>query len=243
MPDAASPNARYLVRLAQGKLAPLVECFWYFEGTAAPRLERLLPSCSSQLLVNLDLDRLRWHEGPDAGTPRVMRGAGFSGCQLAPLAIDVAEQTCMVGAKFKPGGAAAFLGVPAGEITNQHVGLDELWPRGQGLRARLLELRSEPARLLQELERFLLGRFDRDAVADAGLDWATQALARGARVSRVVRQLGVTPRRFIAKFEQRAGLKPKAFQRVARFQHALSLAPSQGWAEVAAPPAMPIKLI
>lgn len=82
-------NANYFVRPARGKLAPFVECFWYFEGSAAPRLETLLPSCSCQLLVNLDVDRLSWYEG--GSTPRAIRGAGFSGCQTAAFAVDVAQ--------------------------------------------------------------------------------------------------------------------------------------------------------
>jgi AraC-like DNA-binding protein len=187
-----------------------------------------------QLLVNLAGDRLRWYEGKAAPTPHSTARTAFHGCYVSSFAIDVAEQRAIAGVVFKPGGSAPFLSVPAHELLGSHVALAELWRDGDDLPDQLRKLQSSPEALLARLEVVLASRLDPSAVADAGMTWAVDSLARGARVGAVVERLGTSPHTFIARFERTVGLKPKLFERIARFQRALRVGRNGDWARAAA---------
>jgi len=45
--------------------------------------------------------------------------------------IDTAEQECVAGVAFRPGGAAAFFTVPAHELRDADTPLEFLWDRGR----------------------------------------------------------------------------------------------------------------
>ncbi len=51
----------------------------------------------------------------------------ISGAPSKFLVIDALPQSSMIGVHFKPGGAAAFLGMPADELAGQVVELDAVW--------------------------------------------------------------------------------------------------------------------
>ena len=50
-----------------------------------------------------------------------------SGAYRAPFVIDTREHAAIVGVHFRPAGAAAFFGVPPGELSDTHVDLASLW--------------------------------------------------------------------------------------------------------------------
>jgi AraC-like DNA-binding protein len=215
------------------QLSRYVEQYWYFEGTSAPLLERVLPTSAMQLLVNLDGERLHRYSGPAYGTRSTSSAAAWSGCQCEHFAIDVGEQRRIAGVRFRPGGAAAFLPLPASELLNEHVAVDEVRPAARELRERLLEA-TPPSGVLSALERWLEGQLDEDAGMDAGLRWGIAALERGEQVATVVRRLGSSPRSFIAAFESKVGLKPKTFARLARLQRVIAAGQRGNWAAAAA---------
>lgn len=157
----------YLARIPSARLAPFVESMWYFASASASVLESVVPDGTMQLLVNLDADRLRWYTGAGYAAARSVEGAALSGCQPTHFAIDVGEQRKMVGVKFKPGGAAPFLKVPAHELCALHVPLADLWAGGSEVREQLLEHSTrwrppggvssrEPGQLIPEPPCFLL---------------------------------------------------------------------------------------
>lgn len=225
----------YLARIPSARLAPFVDSMWYFASASASVLESVVPDGTMQLLVNLDADRLRWYTGAGYAAARSVEGAALSGCQPTHFAIDVGEQRKMVGVKFKPGGAAPFLKVPAHELCALNVPLADLWAGGSEVREQLLEHSGSPHQALATLERLLLARLDEEhAPAHPAVLWAIEELKRGAAVGALVSQLGWTPHRFIRHFEACVGLKPKVFQRISRFQRALTLGREGDWAGVAA---------
>lgn len=228
---------RIYTRKPAGALAPFVESIWYFtcDGFAHER-ERILPSGSMQLLVNLDEDEIRTYHGPAYATVERVSGAALSGTYRGHFAIDTAEQRSIAGVAFRSGGAYPFFRPPADEVAGAHLGLDDLWGRdGLTLRDRLLDARS-PEAILDRLESVLLERAVRPLDLDGALDFAVNAFDRGASVAAVLARIGGSSRRFLREFAERVGLTPKRFERVRRFRHvldAIEVGRPVSWARIA----------
>ncbi len=202
-------------------LRPFVEGLWHFTGDLAHAHERILPTGSMQLLVNLYEDELRTYEGEGFARAQRIRGAALSGAYARPFGIDTREQRHIVGVSFRPGGAAPFFAAPPGALRDDHVELDRLWDRdGAVLRERLLGAAS-PEAALDTVEAVLLERIVRPLEVDKLVEFSVAALERGVPVARITEHLGVTPRRFIAHFQGAVGLTPKRFGRVRRFGRVL----------------------
>jgi AraC-like DNA-binding protein len=214
------------------RLAPFVECLWHFAGELPHARERILPTGTMQLLVNLDADELRTYHGDGLATMHRLRGTAISGAHARPFAVDTAEQRAVVGAAFTPGGASAFFAAPATELRDLHVELAELWRDGADLRDRLLEAR-HPAAMLEVLEAMLVAHLIKPA--DPMIDAACRALDRGIAVATIVDRAGMPRARFARRFAAGVGLSPKRFMRVRRLGHVLACAErSESWAEIAA---------
>lgn len=206
---------------ASPALRPFIATLWYFAGDFAHARERILPTGSMQLLVNLYEDELRTYEGEDLSRVCRMRGSAISGTYARPFGIDTDEQRRVVGVAFRPGGAAPFFTEPADALGGQHVELERLWGRdGALLRERLLEAPT-PADALRTLEAVLLARVGRSLELDKLVDFALSALDRDVPVGPLTSRLGMTPKRFIRHFERVVGLTPKRYARVRRFGRVL----------------------
>jgi AraC-like DNA-binding protein len=206
---------------ASSALRPFVEWLWHFTGDFGHARERILPTGTMQLLVNLYEDELRIYQGEDLARVERMRGAAISGSYARAFGIDTLEQRCIVGVAFRPGGAAAFFREPADVLGDAHTELERLWGRdGANLRERLLEAPS-PTAMLRTLERVLLSRLARPLELDKLVDFALAALDREVPVGAITERLGLTPRRFIQHFREVVGLTPKRYARVRRFGRVL----------------------
>jgi AraC-like DNA-binding protein len=152
--------------------------------------------------------------------------------------IDTAEQQHVIGVSFKPGGAAAFVKVPAYETCDADVGLDNVWGRdGSTLRERLLEAETPDAKLAA-MERSLARAFRgvplHGAVAFA-LD-RFRSRPTHARIAAVTDAIGLSPKRFIERFKAEVGLTPKRYCRVLRLQQVIRRAHARhviNWTELA----------
>ncbi len=225
------------MRTPSPALAEFVESLWWFTGELAHARERIVPDGAMGLLVNLDEDELRSYHGDELASVERVTGAALCGAWGHSFGIDTAEQRCIAGVSFKPGGAAPFFHAPASETAEQHVALEALWGRGaRSVRERLLEAES-PEAALETLESLLLSHLARPLAPDPALRFAVAALERGAAVGAVQERLGLAPKRFIARFRNGVGLTPKRFARVRRFQRVLESLPPDGrvdWCDVAA---------
>jgi len=210
-------------------LAPFVECLWCSTGVVrgrAPR-ERVLPTGLADLVffAGAPLRVLDASEGAQSFGRAVLSGAGST-----YFVRDTSQPGSALGAHFRPGGAAALLGLDAGELRDRHVELEALWGgAARELHERLLAPPTPHARLagLQaELER----RAARASPPSAR--WPAIALSlrelerdpRAADVERAWRASGFSRRHFSALFERVVGLTPKRFARVRRFHAVLQKA-------------------
>jgi AraC-like DNA-binding protein len=213
-----------------------IDSLWLLEDAPAHARERILPSGTLELVINLREDEFRIYDPSGPGDYRRFSGAMVSGAYGEGFVIDAAQHACVLGVHFKPGGAFPFLGMPAGEIADAHVDLEMLWgQRAVELRERLCAAQSAPGRfrLLEEaLTVHLLPRAHHAAVPAALAAFERTA----SRVRDVARLVGLSQRRFIQVFTAEVGMTPKRFHRVRRFQRARALAlrsPGPDWARLA----------
>ena len=208
--------------------APLdayVECLWWSRRDQAEDSgEHMLPSGSAQLILTL-------HEAPiicrpNAASPRstVWSRGIVHGPQWSYYQSGVKPPGVVVGVAFRPGGAGAILGVPITELTDRHIPIDALWgARGNGLREQLLAAGS-PTELFRVLERELTARLERPLLIHPAIAQALAAHTNGwthSRVADIQRDIGYSPKHFIALFRAAVGLTPKHYYRVKRFNAVL----------------------
>lgn len=203
-------------------LSDFVELLWLYDGPPRPHAkERILPDGSMELIVNLREDQVRVYNPGDIHHCETRRGSAIAGPHSRFFVIDTAEQISVAGVHFKPGGAFPFFGLPAEELRDAHVSLEDLWAVAAGdLREQLLAARSARDKF-QVLERCLLmqalGTLDRDPA----VVFALREFSRSRTVASVTGQIGFSARRFIRIFSEEVGLTPKLYCRVRRFQRVL----------------------
>jgi AraC-like DNA-binding protein len=224
---------RYLTHRPSAPLGEHVEYFWALTDAPGHMRERIVPSGTIELVINLHADEFRIV----AGNERRFRGAMASGCYSRAFEIDTRAHTRVLGVHFKPGGAARLLGVPAGALADAHVGLDDLWGRSATeLRERLCAAPTSRQRF-DLLEQSLIARLPDRPYRRAAVSVALIELDQpNIEVGQVCRALGLSRRRFIEIFSEDVGMPPKRYSMVRRFQRALAVAlrsPSAAWAQIA----------
>lgn len=214
-------------RLPSPPLCPFVSLLWASGdsdqvATAPAERERVLPTGCMHLVFRVSSDPLRLFDDAtgaaayDAGHAIV--GGARSSCYVRGVSIG----SCSVGAMLRPGAALPLFGVSAGELSERHTRLDELWGSdAAAVRERLLALPSLQAQL-DYFEAVLLQRMPRVRGLHPAIAEALERLSEGADVRGIVDDSGYSHRHFIALFEGTVGLTPKRYARVLRFRTALA---------------------
>jgi len=122
-------------------LSGFVDNFWLYEDYEAKHVnERILPTGTIELVINLRENELRIYDAEQTNRCSRFSGAIVSGAYGKGFISDSAEEAFIMGVHFRPGGAFPFLGVPAGELADTHVDLETLWGSSAiRLRERLCE--------------------------------------------------------------------------------------------------------
>jgi AraC-like DNA-binding protein len=226
---------RYLAHQPSSPLREHVEHIWTLSDAPGHARERIVPSGTIELVINVHEDAFRIFN-PFAGRERTFRGTIVSGCYSRAFEIDTRAHAHIVGVHFKPGGAARLLGVPPGTLANEHVGLDDLWGRSAlELRERLCAAHGSRHRV-DLLEQMLTARLAGRARHRPSVAVAVAELDRpGVEVGEVARLVGLSRRRFIEIFTEDVGMTPKRYSVVRRFQRALALAQRRpmSWSRIA----------
>ncbi|MGX9791996.1 DUF6597 domain-containing transcriptional factor [Mycobacterium sp. MMS18-G62] len=205
-------------------LAGLVEYMWALRDAPAHSTERIVPSGTLELVVNLHEDALRIYD-TTARSWRRYSGVVVSGAYRRFFVIDTRDHASIVGVHFRPGGAWAFLGVAPGELADRHVDLAMLWGRpALELRERLCAAPTTAERFTL-LERELCSRLAGRRPGHPAVPFALGQLARpGVTVGEVAAEVHLSRRRFIEVFTNEVGMTPKRLSRVFRFQTVCELA-------------------
>src|SRR5262245_38633389 len=216
-----------------------IDRFWLFSDTPPHPRERILPSGSVQLVINLTGDEIRIFESSDSDRPRRYSGAAVAGPYSNFFQIDPLVHASIIGVLFRPGRAVRVLGVPVSDLADAHVDVESVWGRTAALLRERLCTAATPARRFAVLEEVLLGRLRQappwHGAIPVALDAFEQANA-AVKVRDLARRVGLSQRRFIQLFTAEVGLTPKLYGRVRRFQRARELvrrATEPDWAAVA----------
>lgn len=222
----------YLSYTPHAPLNEFVERMWLVRGGQSPRKERILPSGTVELVINLCDDRVQIDRTAECARARSYAGAVVSGTYTGAFIIDATQHAAMMGVHFRPGGAFVVLGIPSAEFADAHVDLAALW--GDAAARELREcLCAAPThhRRFQYLEEVLTGglssRRRLHSIVPLALECFTPT-GLGASVRDVVRRSGLSHRRFLTIFTDEVGLAPKLFSRILRFQHVRALAQTTG---------------
>ena len=190
-----------------------------------------------ELVINLHDDRIPLFDPHSRSQIGSTNGAMLCGAHSQGFIINNDRQIAMMGVHFKPGGSAPLFALPAGELHNQRISLDEIWhSRATELRDRLLAAPTWAARFLV-LEKFLLMVMQPPDRYNA-IDFALREFVRSPTltVSEVTDKIGFSTRYFNQLFRNRVGLTPKLFCRIRRLQQVLDLLAGKervDWADIA----------
>ena len=214
-------------RVPASPLDSFIESIWVYQNDPrAHALERILPTGTAQLIVNLKEDQTRLYDPEPPYRCVSTSGSVLSGMQTRFQVIDTSEQEYVAGVSFNPGGTVPLFRVPAHEASDADVPLESLWGtrRTATLRERLLESRTIDA-ALDALEAVLQEMWRPPGLHPA----VVHALAVFDRrpsttsIARVTDTIGLSAKRFIERFKREVGVTPKRYCRIRRFQRVLRL--------------------
>ena len=103
----------YLTYAPGPPISEFVDYFWLFEGGQTARKERIVPSGTIELVINLHDDEVRIYDREQPEKQKRFSGAVLSGTYSSIFVIDAMQHESMLGVHFKPGGAFPFLGALA----------------------------------------------------------------------------------------------------------------------------------
>src|SRR5919199_831612 len=195
-----------------GRPAAHVACVWTRDPEPAAGTRRILPDACVDVV---------WVEGD-----RLAVAGPATGPVLAALPAGARA----AGVRFRVGAAGSALGVPARELRDMNVPLEELWgARAADRAAARLERAATPAAAAAELAAGVVARLppagDLDSLVRAA---AIKAATPRTAVERLAFDLGLGERQLRRRFDGAVGYGPKTLQRVLRFQRFLTLARDAG---------------
>jgi AraC-like DNA-binding protein len=219
-----SAPASYREYTPSEKLRPFVECLWTRdsvvvreptgEGPAIQPIQPIQPV--HRVLPDGCIDVVLGFSG-QADEPE---SAMAVGTMTRALVLDAASSPeCFVGVRFRPGKASAFLTVPANELTDLRVPLDELWLDAAEVRD-TLAVSADAMERVRALERVLAARVSpHEVAAHHDVDEAIRRIVEAGGslgITRLAPALGVTRQHLARRFSQLVGVSPKTFARVVR---------------------------
>ena len=212
-------RVEYVSRVPRPPLGGLINDLYYLEGDPPYATLTLPPMPSAVLILNLGAP---FRIGDDAGEYA-------DGCALTmstrALAFGYPRETRSVGVHFKPWGLAPFLPMPAAELRDRPVTVEQVWGRRATAELRdRLATAAGPHEMLTLLEGELLRRLRE--TAGLGLVRHTSsviaATAGAVTIGRLSTAAGVSSTHLAQRFKELVGVTPKRLARTYRFAAAVS---------------------
>jgi len=206
-------------------LSQFVENIWFVAGNHPEHTrEKLLPDGAIELIIDLDPVPKKLFDDEHSDRFRSCKKAWISGERTRYIIIG-SGNTCMIGIRFRPGGAYPFFNFPISELNDSVIDLDLILGRlVDEIRDQLLEANSPEARF-QLLESFLLNHVHRSLEANRLITFAVQQLQQSPQflaIRDLANTIGITQKHLISQFEKVVGLRPKTFARISKFQKVLT---------------------
>jgi AraC-like DNA-binding protein len=200
----------YRERLPRAELGRYVSCVWVQRvapGSPAHAF-RAAPSGSAEIACELGA------------------AAKVVGPQTRPTVGELGPDTTAVGVRFRPGTATALLGLPASELVDVAVDLEDVWGRSAVALAERLAAAQTAEAAAATLELELYDRLAEASPPDAIAAEAARLLHRGGMsdVGWLASSLYISERQLRRRCEAAIGVTPKVLHRILRFQRFLALA-------------------
>jgi methylphosphotriester-DNA--protein-cysteine methyltransferase len=215
------PTTTTFLTADPGDLSPWVRSIWYSTGELDLPRERVLPTATTELVVNLSAPM----QLVDGIGPETIVGTSVTGLLTQPITLEHPEVHAAVGMRLTPTGLRVVLGVPAAVVRGLVVDLEDLLEDTvDELAERCADART-PKRCLSVVLAWVRGRVVRFAgTADAV---AARAAARidashgDVSMADLQARSGYGATRFHQRFVDEFGVTPKQFARLVRFDTAL----------------------
>jgi AraC-like DNA-binding protein len=225
----------YIERTPSAPLCDCIRMLWYTRARGVlHQRERILPSGSVQIIVNLARDFI-W-DCPEGQPERILAPSLVVGARSQYEIVDTSDMADLIGVVFHPGGFAPFASEAAHTFSNRNIGLEDLWGTKSRTLRDLLREAPTPQAKLDALESFLINSNPSRRGRHTVVSHALQRFARFATVSEVAEDTGWSQRRFSQVFREEVGFSPKIWCRIQRFQRAvrqLHSGADVAWAELA----------
>lgn len=227
----------YVSVVPRPPLDGLIDDLYFLEGAPPyPRLT-LPPMPGSFLIINLG-DPFRIRAGEETAASDYADGCVISTPTRA-IEFGYPPSTRSVGVHFTAWGLAPFLTMPAEELCDRPMTIEQVWGRDTAIELRKrLDAAAEPPAMLEILEHELTQR-RRDI---PGLDLVRDAASaiidtQGAvPIGELAAAFGVSSTHLTQRFKEIVGVTPKRFARTRRFAatlFAIDFAAPIDWADVA----------
>ncbi|WP_448953163.1 helix-turn-helix domain-containing protein [Labrys neptuniae] len=133
-----------------------------------------------------------------------------------------APGSTVIGFRFQPAAASVWLGVPACELADQRLDLEDLWGSRAPILAEMVEAEQNGAGLIGGLET-ALARTTFRPTSDAAMTAAFRLVERGpptdtALLPFLEEALGISTRTLRRRFDASFGYGPKTLDRILRFR-------------------------
>ncbi len=226
-------------QLPSEPLSRYVMMLWYVAGEMPYRVEKILPTGTIELIINLAAP-YRVRPGGDPRRESDSKQIWVAGFQTSFLVNEASEHWVnTIGASFRPGGAYPVFGFPVLELSDQVVELDLVWGSEAGrIRERVLSAGDVPA-MFAAFEQALLERMQAGNRAFQLVSHAAGLIAAAGRIPSMAilsEQIGISQKHLIHQFKKFVGVTPKSLARIQRFRKALdAAAPGReiNWARLA----------
>jgi len=206
---------RYAEHAPPDALAPVLHCLWTFEDDGpAGGPQRIVPDGRCELVVHFGAP----YRETDADAPqgRVV----FAGQLTHPLWLEATGASGVVGARFHPATARAFLDMPMDRATDQRLDLTRLWPGETRALAREVDAAKTLEERVQAVAQFVLRR-----VGGSQVDESVQRCVMAFRdtggmmpVQAAAEIAGIGRRQLERRFLDVVGVSPALFANVLRFR-------------------------
>jgi AraC-like DNA-binding protein len=208
----------YREHLPAPDLALWIECFWTRSSPSAPsgpETYRVLPDGCADVLFELGTGVEAFVVGP----------------MTRPLVVPARAETRLLGVRFRPGAAGAFLAVPLRSLVDRRICLDSVWTDSAGTAERVAEAMAA-GRAVDAFESELRRRLRR---ANSSPSPRVRALIESlaaqpgtSSVAGLAARAGITRQHLRRLFEQHVGYGPKKLARILRLRRALQLLDARG---------------
>lgn len=204
------PQPFYREYVPAAALRPYVECFWLASAPPPVAPRRVLPDGCIDVLFDLHGPRL---------------GGTLVGTMTRPLLYHPAHAVEIAAVRFRPGGAAPFLGFPADALTDRVDEASPVWNSAEIVDRLLAEPRFTGR--IRILEETLLRRLPGVRLPDPRVTAAARLLASGEEVAGAAAEVELSRQQLTRLFRRDVGIGAKRFARVMRLRRLLKLLETQ----------------